>query len=62
MLDVKVLIGLSKEAAEEKVVELKGVVRVIAEDGEQFMHTMDMRSDRVNLEIVKGKIVKAFLG
>ena len=60
------LVGLTQEEAEKflddnEVIQDDQriiVVRVVAEDGEEFMTTMDFREDRVNVEVENGKITK----
>jgi len=38
------------------------VIRVAAEDGEQYMLTMDLQLDRVNVRIENGIVVSSYMG
>jgi hypothetical protein len=37
-------------------------VRVISEDGNHHIVTRDLRSDRINVTLVDGKVVEAWVG
>ena len=56
------VIGMEKHAAIVKIENAGCVARIVAEDGEHFIVTMDMRADRLNLEVVQGKVVSAHRG
>jgi hypothetical protein len=52
-------VGLSLDDATERAEGQGFSVRVVGEDGECFAITMDLRDDRVNLELVDGVVVAA---
>jgi hypothetical protein len=52
-------VGLDEEAATALAEEDGLTLRVAGEDGECFPMTMDIREDRVNVEIVDGEVVTA---
>lgn len=56
------VIGMEKLAAIAKIESAKQVARIVVEDGEDFIVTMDYRPDRLNLEIVGGKVVSVHRG
>ena len=56
------VIGMTKEDAVAKIKAANHKARVVAVDGEDFMRTMDFWPDRLNLEIVDGKVVKVSRG
>ena len=39
-----------------------GTIRITRTDGNEHICTRDYRTDRVNLEIVKGRVVRATIG
>ena len=56
------VVGMDKDAA-VKLITGKGFkCRTRKEDGEAFMGTMEVNLKRVNIEVVKGKVVKANVG
>jgi len=59
--DAQVLVGLPLADAEQLAAESKWTVRALRIDGEDLAGTMDLRPDRVNVEIVDGVVV-AILG
>lgn len=61
VLDQEV-IGMEKHAAIVKIEDANCRARIVAEDGEHFIITMDARPDRLNLEIVQGKVVGVYRG
>jgi hypothetical protein len=52
-------VGLSLEDAEALAEENGLTLRVVGEDGECFPITMDLRDDRVNVELADGTVVAA---
>lgn len=60
--DVGGLVGMTKEAATAKMEGSGFRVRVTSEDGKSFIGTRDFRTDRVNLVVVGGKVVRASVG
>ena len=54
------VIGLTYDEAAQKYPEMR--IRIRKEDGVPFMGTCDFRRDRINVEIVEGKIVAASMG
>jgi ABC-type glycerol-3-phosphate transport system substrate-binding protein len=52
-------VGLDEEAATALAEENGLTLRVVGEDGECSAITMDLRDDRVNVEIVDGEVVAA---
>lgn len=60
--DASVLIGLSEDAANITAKERGWVVRVVSRDGEDFIVTQDFSTNRVNLTVTAGKVVKASIG
>ncbi len=56
------LIGLKTEDAIRLLNENNFKSRIVYEDGEHFIITMDLRFDRVNLEIEEGFVVSAHFG
>ncbi len=53
------LIDLSKDVAEARIKDSGMISRVVSINGEQEIITLDLRNDRVNLNIVDNK-VKSF--
>jgi len=56
---VEDLVGLMVEDAYARAEEMGLHVREVGVDGECAMVTMDLRDDRVNIEIVDGKVIAA---
>lgn len=56
------IIGMDKYAAIVRIENADQKARIVAEDGEHFIVTMDYRLDRLNLEIVGGKVVSVHRG
>jgi hypothetical protein len=52
-------VGLTEAEATERAEGQGYSVRVVGEDGECFAITMDLRDDRVNLELADGVVVAA---
>ncbi len=56
------LVGLSESSA-TRLAQRNGFrVRVVARDGRNFPVTRDFRRDRVNLSIVRGRVIRATIG
>lgn len=62
MFSTQSLIGLTKEDAKDLAEKHGFTIRVMHEDGESFMGTMDYRTDRVNLSVNGGKVTEAKVG
>lgn len=58
----KEVIGMEKHAAIVKIENAGCRARIMAEDGENFAGTMDFGPDRLNLEVVQGKVVGVYRG
>lgn len=58
----KLLIGLSEEDAIKMCSDSEYQYRIVRRDSENFIITMDLRSDRINLEIDDGVVTKCDLG
>lgn len=56
------VIGMEKSVAIAKIAAANCEARVIAEDGEAFFVTLDWIPNRLNLEIVQGKVVSVHRG
>jgi hypothetical protein len=56
------LIGLTKEEGSKVCLENDYKVRVTREDSNNSVITMDLRFDRINLELDKGIITKCDIG
>jgi hypothetical protein len=56
------LIGMDKESVTELCKENDYKVRITREDSNNYVITMDLRFDRINLEIDKGLITKCDIG
>jgi hypothetical protein len=59
---MKDIIGKTVKEAEEIAFSLGLTVRLTRLDEDKFVGTCDLRMDRVNVEIEKGKVVKAYVG
>jgi len=55
-------IGLSEEEATVKLKADGWKVRTIVRDDEEIVITMDIRGDRVNLEVMNGKVFEISVG
>jgi hypothetical protein len=61
-IDPAALVGLTVAEARRRA-EAKGYqFRVLIEDGKSGTATADCRSDRVNVEVAAGKVVRADIG
>lgn len=59
---VSSLEGLTEAEAKAKIEAAGLVARITRKDGELYIVTRDYRLDRINLEIVKEKVTKAYTG
>lgn len=50
------LVGLTEEEAEDAAEELGWTIRVTRRDGEDLAATMDLRENRVNVEVTDGEV------
>jgi hypothetical protein len=55
-MDLIKIIGMTLKEAETFVKEGGYIIRVRSVDGKNFLGTCDYREDRINVEIVNGKI------
>lgn len=62
MLDIETLVGMEEKPAEDLITQASFTFRIMKEEGNDMMGTMDVRDDRVNLEVQDGKITKAYIG
>lgn len=62
MLDLNILIGLSENVAIEKIRRAGLKSRITEKDGQLYICTRDLRSDRVNLIIKDGKVISSNIG
>ena len=61
-IDLTALVGLTVEEARRRA-EARGYqFRVLIEDGRSSYATADFRTDRVNVEVAAGKVVRADIG
>ena len=56
------LIGLTKEEGTKVCLDNDYKVRITREDSNNYVITMDLRFDRINLELDKGIITKCDIG
>ncbi len=61
-IDLHALAGLTVEEARRQVEAQGYTFRVIVQDGHWFAVTADLRTDRVNVEVAAGKVVRADIG
>ncbi len=61
-LSVDTVIGLAKDIAIELVKKTHMKMFISKEDEKSFMRIMNVDNDRINVEITKGLITKAWLG
>lgn len=54
--------GLSLEEADKLIETNKGITRISSEDGIQRIMIANFETNRVNLDIVNNKVVKAHIG
>lgn len=62
ILSIDSLVGMAKATAKTAAEAAGYVVRVVKEDEETFMSTMEVNSKRVNFSILKGVIEKVKIG
>lgn len=65
MLDQSVLkgvIGMSQEQIQQHCKDNDAILRITAVDGNYRMSTCDIRPDRINVELISGKVVQADIG
>jgi hypothetical protein len=61
-IDLTVLVGQSVAEA-RRLVEAQGYTfRILVQDGKSSYATADFRTDRVNVEVAAGKVVRADIG
>jgi hypothetical protein len=58
----EIIVGLSYEEAKAKVSEAGGITRITRENGQGRIITMELRSDRVNVELDKNLVIRASVG
>jgi len=56
------LIGMELGEAQRRITEAGYKVRVLSIDEVQFTRTDDLRRNRINLTVQKGKVVEAYVG
>lgn len=56
------LAGVDAKEASDELHKNGWQVRVVSEDGQHYMVTMDYRTDRANLTLVDGKVTKIHIG
>jgi len=61
-IDLHALAGLTVEQARRQAEAQGYTFRIILQDGKSFVVTADLRSDRVNVEVAAGKVVRADIG
>lgn len=54
--------GMSVGAAEEMIRKAKRTPRRVSTDGKPHVVTRDYRTDRVNLAVAGGKVIRAYVG
>jgi hypothetical protein len=52
-----IVVGMTKDAALAYLAGLKIAARIVVEDDQTFMTTMDYNVDRINLEVKSDKVV-----
>lgn len=56
------LLGMNGEQASKKIKDDGFICRIVEQDGESYIITDDLRSDRVNLRINNNKVIEAHRG
>jgi hypothetical protein len=59
---LKSLIGMDKDSGSKLCEKMGYIVRIVREDSNGYMLTMDFRFDRIDLEIDGGLITKSSIG
>lgn len=62
VLNPETIVGMTEEEALNALVYSGYNVRVRGRDDQRFMGTFEVRSDRMNLTIVDGIVIKASIG
>jgi hypothetical protein len=60
--EVPAVVGQDEAGAEAVATAAGLILRVVSRDGEDLPHTMDYRTDRVNVVVLDGLVVDAFIG
>ena len=60
--DTEPYVGMYEEEAIAIARELNHRCRVMIRDGKHFAGTMDAGPDRVNFEVIEGRVVRAWVG
>lgn len=55
-------IGLTLSAAKKRAKKEKKIIRILEEDGKLFFGTYDWNLYRINLAIIKKKVIRAWIG
>ncbi len=61
-LNCENVIGLTFESAQEIAKQENSSLRLVEKDGEKMMGICDFKMSRINVEVVDGKIVRAYFG
>jgi len=61
-MDTNAFIGLNLQEAKQLAAANNVQLRVAKQEGKMFLLSADFRTDRVNVEIEKGKIILAGIG
>lgn len=56
------IVGLTEKKGKKLAQEAGWAFRVVSRDGEGMIVTMDLRNDRINAYITKGKITSVYVG
>lgn len=60
--DINTLIGMKIEDAADLINKNNLIERIVSEDGVNYMVTMDLNLNRINLSTVDGLVTKATIG
>lgn len=61
-MNISDLLGKTEQEAVDEIKKAKMKPRIVHKDGKDFMGTCDFRTDRVNLAINEGKVIRADIG